>query len=155
MSSSTLIERGLFGGATTTMAPTPSPTQQQYGTPNWCVVPRCKVQVKKQADGVCLECCCDDEVSKATFQNLCKMMAGSTCSCCCTLNGITVFQCNFTCGVCTVQETADGCCITCKSGDKNCCEILQACADAIACCLANGCHCVVSMNNMPVCCGCC
>jgi hypothetical protein len=46
-------------------------------------------------------------------------------------------------------------CITCKSGDKACCELIQACCDCLSKCLDSGCFCYVSFHNTPVCCGCC
>jgi hypothetical protein len=83
------------------------------------------------------------------------MLADGMCSCCCTLNGIAVCQCNLACGICTCESTKDGVCITCKSGDKACCEIIQACCDCLSQCLHSGCCCYVSFHNTPVCCGCC
>ena len=73
----------------------------------------------------------------------------------CTMNGICVCQCNLACGMCTCEYTKDGVCITCKSGDKACCEMIQACCDCLSKCLDSGCCCYVSFHNTPVCCGCC
>ena len=69
------------------------------------------------------------------------------------MNGICVCQCNLAMGICTVECTKDGVCITCKSGDKACCEMVQACCDCLAKCLDSGCCCYVSFHNTPVCCG--
>jgi hypothetical protein len=121
---------------------------------NWCVVPRCEIKVEKCTGGFKLHCSCEDDIACGTLQNLCKMLAGSTCSCCCTLNGITVCQCHLTCGICTCEYTSDGCCITCISGDKACSQILQGCCECLAACIKQGCCCYVCFGNTPVCCGC-
>jgi hypothetical protein len=46
-------------------------------------------------------------------------------------------------------------CITCTSGDAECCKMLQGCCDCISAMLHGGCMCCVMLNNTPVCCGCC
>ena len=115
-----------------------APAPAAPGTGNWCVVPRCTIKVEKCQGGMKIKCACDDEVSCATLQNLCKMLADGMCSCCCTLNGICVCQCNLACGICTCECTKDGVCITCKSGDKACCEMIQACCDCLSKCLECG-----------------
>ncbi len=152
---SALLERAPAGatgfGPSSFGAPAPS----SPATGNWCVVPRCTIKAEKCQGGLKIRCSCDDEVSCATLQNLCKMLADGTCSCCCTLNGISVCQCNLTLGICTCEYTKDGVCITCKSGDKACCEIIQSCCDCLSKCLESGCCCYVSFHNTPVCCGCC
>ena len=121
---------------------------------NWCVVPRCTLKVEKCPGGLKLHCKCDDDVACATLQNLCKMLAGSMCSCCCTLNGVPCCTLNLACGICTCECTKDGVCITCTSGDKACCEMIQACCDCLACLCKNGCCCYVCFGNTPVCCCC-
>ena len=93
------------------------------------------MKVEKCQGGMKINCKCDDEVSCATLQNLCKMLCDGMCSCCCTLNGMSVCQCNLTCGICTCECTKDGVCITCKSGDKACCDMIQACCDCLSKCL--------------------
>ncbi len=113
------------------------------------------MKVEKCAGGIKLHCHCEDELSCATLQNLCKMLCDGMCSCWCTMNGVCVSQCNLACGICTCEPTKDGVCITCKSGDKACCDIIQACCDCIHACLHGGCYCYVSFHNTPVCCGCC
>lgn len=137
--------------------PAAAPQIPPLGMPsasNWCVLPRCSIRVEKCAGGIKLTCSCEDKVACAALQNLCRMMAAGTCTLCCTLNGIAVCQCSLTCGFCRCEFTADGVSITCTSGDKKCCELLQACCDCIAACLAAGCCCFVCFNNTPVCCGC-
>jgi hypothetical protein len=121
---------------------------------NWCMVPRCEIKAEKCTGGLKLHCHCEDDVATGTLQNLCKMLAGSMCSCCCTLNGICLCQCNLACGICTCESTEDGCCITCVSGDKACAKMLQACCDAISCCIEQGCCCYICFGNTPICCGC-
>ena len=156
MSSAMLLERA---GALFPSPAGPSAGPQSFpaaapATTNWCVLPRCKIKIEKCAGGLKIDCCCDDEVACGALQNLCKMLAGGMCSLCCTLNGIVVCQCNLTCGFCKCEYTADGVCITCTSGDKRCCEMLQACCDCLCACLEAGCCCYVSFNNSPVCCAC-
>lgn len=153
MSTSMLLER-----STPAVAPTGqagySPAGSM-GTANWCVVPRCQISFEKCKGGLRISCVCDDEVSCGTLQNLCKMLCDGTCSCVCNCNGIQVCQVNLTMGICKCEFTKDGVCITCVSGDKKCCDMLQACCDAMACCCETGCCCYVSFNNTPVCCGTC
>jgi len=154
MSSAMLLERHTFGA---TSHAHPAQAQFPAASPaagTWCVVPRCTVKVEKTQTGCKIWCKCDDEVATATVQNLCKMLADGLCSLCCTLNGICVCQCNLTCGICKCEYTKDGVCISCTSGDKACCEMIQACCDCCSQCLKNGCCCYVCFNNNPVCCGC-
>lgn len=152
MSSAMMFERGMVAGLQG------SPVAQQAGTQptsNWCVVPRCEIKVEKCQGGMKIQCKCDDDVACATLQNLCKMLVGGMCSCCCTVNGMTMLQCNLVCGTCKCEYTKDGCCITCTSGDQACAAMLQSCCEAIATCLKSGCSCYVCFNNTPVCCGSC
>jgi hypothetical protein len=157
MPASTLLEC-----STAVAAPQFQPSWQSGVTPagsptvaNWQVLPRCTVEFERSKDGFKIHCRCDDEVACGALQNLCRMLSEGLCSVCCSRNGVCVCQCNFTCGRCRCEMTKDGCCITCTSGDKECCEILQACCDSLAKCCKNGCCCYVCFNNTPVCCGTC
>jgi hypothetical protein len=152
MSSAILVERTAFGSAIAG----PVPSAQPGTTPgtSWCVVPRCQIEAEKCKGGLKLHCRCEDDIACGTLQNLCKSLAGGLCSCVCTLNGITICQCNFACGNCKCEYTEDGCTITCLSGDTACGQILQACCETLSTCLKNGCCCYVCFNNTPVCCGC-
>lgn len=153
MSTSLLLERGTFGGPSATPGSAGQPSATPTG--NWCVVPRCKIEVEKCADGCKFHCRCDDDIACATLQNLCRMLAGGQCSLCCQLNGCTICECKLTCGFCRCECTEDGCCISWCSGDPACCEMIHACCDAIACCVKDGCCCYVCFNGTPVCCCCC
>ncbi len=82
-------------------------------------------------------CHCDDETAAATLQNMCKMMAGGMLGLCCTMNGMMVCQCNMCMCKCECTTTKDGVCFTCTSGDKACCEMIQACCDCV-CALHEG-----------------
>ena len=124
-------------------------------TGNWMMVPRCEIKMEKCSGGMKMVCSCDDEVACGALQNLCKMLAGGMCSCCCTWNGMMMCQCNLCCGTCECEMTKDGCSIKCTSGDKKCCEMLQACCDCLNCCMEAGCCCYVCFNNTPVCCAAC
>jgi len=83
------------------------------------------------------------------------MLTGGMCSCSCTLNGMTVYTCNLTMGLCRCEMTDKGVCITCTSGDSKCCEMIQACCDCMTCLMNAGCNCCVMLNNTPIACGCC
>ena len=153
MSSSILLERTAFGSAFAG----PASSSQPGAAPGTglCVVPRCTIEVEKCKGGFKLHCKCEDEIARGTLQNLCKTLAGGLCSCCCTLNGITICQCNLACGICKCEITEEGCCITCTSGDASCCQIIQGCCECISSCLKGGCCCYICFNNTPVCCGTC
>src|SRR4051812_47962262 len=98
---------------------------------NMCVVPRCDMKIEKCAGGVKITCSCEDEVSAATLQNMCKMMAGGMCSLCCMMNGMMMCQCNLLMGMCKCADTKQGVSITCTSGDKECAEMIQACCECM------------------------
>ena len=153
--SSAILERAPLGATGFGTSGMSMPAQASPGAGSFCVVPRCTMKIEKCPGGMKLKCVCDDDMSCATLQYLCKMLADGMCSCCCTMNGICVCQCNLACGMCTCEYTKDGVCITCKSGDKACCEMIQACCDCLSCMLQAGCTCCLMMNNTPVCCGCC
>lgn len=156
MASALMMERSALGHAAAGFgAPQSHPAAGPQTGANWCVLPRCTVKAEKCKEGMKLHCKCDDEVACATLQNLCKMLCDGTCSLTCTMNGLSVFQCNLTCGHCKCEYTKDGCCVTCLSGDKTCCEMIQACCECLNKCLDAGCCCYLSFNNTPVCCGTC
>ena len=121
---------------------------------NCVMVPRCDIKFEKCTDGMKIMCSCDDKMAAGTLQNLCMAMAGGMCSCCCMMNGMMVCCCNLTMGMCKCEMTKDGVCITCTSGDKECCKMIQACCDSLSAMCDAGCMCYVMMNNMPVCCCC-
>jgi hypothetical protein len=127
------------------MAPTSS---------SWLMVPRCTFKFEKCQGGLKITCVCDDPMARSMMQNLCTALQGGLCSCCCTLNGMTVCCYNLTMGMCKCDLTENGCCITCTSGDQKCCEMLQSCCDSLSCLCNAGCTCCVLMNSNPICCGC-
>ena len=152
MSSVMMMERtGMSSMPMTGMGPQGMPTGMPTAA-NYCVLPRCDMKFEKCAGGFKIKCSCEDEVACGALQNLCKMMAGGMCSCCCTMNGITICQCNFACCNCKCEYTKDGCCFTCTSGDKACAEMLAACCVCLSCCQKSGCCCYICFNNTPVCC---
>jgi hypothetical protein len=159
MSSSTLLERGSsavapFSGS----LPGYQPGTYPAGSPasaNWCVLPRCTIEFEKTSTGCKIQCRCDDEVSRGTLQNLCRMLADGLCSCCCTWNGIQCCQVNLCCGNCKCEYTKDGCCISCTSGDKQCAAMIQQCCECLQQCCESGCACYICFNGTPVCCGTC
>jgi hypothetical protein len=119
---------------------------------NTVMVPRCKMMVEKCDGGMKITCVCTDPAACAMMQNLCKMMAGGMVSCCCMMNGMMVCCCNMMMGSCKCEMMADGCCVTCTSGDKGCCDMLQGCCDCIAVCMKAGCTCCMMMGGTPCCC---
>lgn len=152
MSSMMMMERGMAMPGMTSQGMTP---QTSMGMPGMMMVPRCTIRLEKCSGGMKMVCSCDDEVACGAMQNLCKMLAGGMCSCCCTWNGMMMCQCNLCCANCQCEMTKDGCCITCTSGDKKCCEMLQACCECLSACMDAGCCCYVCFGNTPVCCGTC
>jgi len=159
MSSTVMMERtgmgmpglGVPGMGTPTIG---TPGTVPTGT-NFMMVPRCTFKVEKCTGGMKITCSCSDATACSMVQNLCTMLAGGMCSCCCTLNGMLVYCCNMTMCMCKCEMTKDGCCVTCTSGDPKCCEMVQACCDCLNAMLKAGCTCCLLMNNTPVCCGCC
>ena len=159
MSSTMMMERtgmGMPGTGTPGMgmpgmgAPTTVPSST-----NWLMVPRCTFKVEKIQGGMKITCSCDDKMACSMVQNLCSMLQGGMCTCCCMLNGMMVYCCNLTMGMCKCETTKDGVSLTCTSGDKACCDMIQACCDCLSTMLKSGCTCCMMMNNTPVCCGCC
>lgn len=120
---------------------------------NYVVVPKCTFKVEKTADGCKINCICEDKQSCSVVQNLCSMLAGGMCSVGIMMNGMPICNMNFAMCCCTCENTKDGVCITCMSGDKNCCKMIQSCCECMMSCLEAGCTCCVCFNNTPVCCG--
>ena len=136
----------------------PPPAALSCGAPtatNVFMLPRCKIEAEKCKGGLKINCCCDDPIACNMLQNLCKMLEGGLCGCSCLQNGICVCTCSFAMGSCKCENTEEGVCISCTSGDAKCCEILQACCDCLCRCLDAGCTCCITINNTPICCGCC
>jgi hypothetical protein len=155
---SMMMERTSMGmpglGMPSVGTPLMTPSAGAMTGSNWVMVPRCTLKVEKCTGGMKITCGCDDQMSCSTMQNLCTMLAGGLCGCCCTLNGMTVWTCNLTMGLCRCEMTDKGVCITCTSGDSKCCDMIQACCECLNSLLACGCTCCVTLNNMPVACGC-
>lgn len=143
---------GMMGTAGMGMSPTGMPMPAAPGTMNCTMVPRCTMKLEKCAGGMKINCVCDDKMAASVVQNLCMAMAGGMCSVCCTMNGMMVCCCNLTMGTCKCEMTDSGVCVTCTSGDKSCCEMIQACCDAICCMMKSGCTCCLMMNGMACCC---
>jgi hypothetical protein len=119
---------------------------------NMMMVPRCTIKLEKCTGGMRMVCTCDDQMAAGMLQNLCTAMAGGLCSCCCMMNGMMVCCCNLTMGVCKCEMTKAGVTLTCMSGDKDCCNMIQACCDCLNVMMQCGCSCYVMMNNTPICC---
>jgi hypothetical protein len=157
MPSAVVMERFSLGSqAGQSQAPAWQGSQLPAAAPgNWCVVPRCKIEFEKCQGGYKIHCHCEDELSAATLQNLCRMLGEGCCSCCCTQNGIQCCNCTFAQCHCKCEYTKDGCTIHCTSGDKQCAAQCQACCECCQKCCENGCACFVCFNGTPVCCGTC
>jgi hypothetical protein len=158
MSSTLMMERTGMGLPGMTMpglgAPTLGAPTGVASTGGYLMVPRCHLKFEKCTGGLKLTCTCDDKMACSMLQNLCTMLAGGMCSCCVTLNGLTVCTCNLTMGLCRCEMTETGCTLTCTSGDQKCCEMIQACCDCLSTLLNAGGTCCLLMNNTPVACGC-
>lgn len=116
------------------------------------MVPRCTMKFEKCAGGMKVTCLCEDELACKVMQNLCASLAGGLCTFCCTSNGICVCCCNMTMANCKCETIKGGCCITCTSGDKACCAMIEACCDCLASLCKSGCGCCLLLNGMPCCC---
>ena len=134
------------------MSTTGMPTGVPMGI-NWMMVPRCSLKLEKCTGGFKMLCACEDMMACSMVQNLCTMLAGGMCSCCCMMNGMMVCCCNMSMGMCKCEMTKHGVSVTCTSGDPKCCEMIQACCDCLNCSLEAGCTCCFLMNSTPVCCG--
>ena len=53
-------------------------------------------------------------------------------------------------GMCKCEMMPNGMTMTCTSGDKMCCDMLQACCDCMTTMLKAGCVCCIGINNNPV-----
>ena len=153
MSTAMMLERTGMPGMSATTPGMSSPVG--VPTSNWMMVPRCTFKFEKCTGGMKMVCVCDDKTAASMVQNLCSMLAGGMCSCCCMMNGVMVCCCNFTMGMCKVECTEQGVCVTCTSGDPSCCDMIQACCDCCCKMVDCGCTCCFMMNSTPVCCGCC
>ncbi len=100
-----MMERGMSMPGMTTPGMSP---QTPVGMPAMMMVPRCTIRMEKCAGGMKMVCTCDDEIACGAMQNLCKMLAGGMCSCCCTWNGMMMCQCNLCCANCQCEMTKDG-----------------------------------------------
>ena len=156
MSSAMMMERTGMGmpgmGVPGVGAPGATPAAMPTSA-NWMMVPRCTFKIEKCTGGVKIYCACDDKMACSMVQNLCTMLAGGMCSCCCTYNGMVVCHCNLTMGMCKCEMTEKGCTITCTSGDAKCGEMIQACCDCMSTMLKDGCTCCLMVSNTPICCG--
>jgi len=158
MTSTMMVERTAMGmpgmGMPSVGTPVMGPTAGTVTGPSWVMVPRCTLKYERCQGGLKIHCHCDDPMACSMMQNLCTMLAGGMCSCCCTLNGMTVCTCNLTMGMCKCEMTEKGVIITCTSGDAKCCEMIQACCDCLTTMAKSGSTCCLLLNNNPVCCGC-
>src|SRR5437763_8906169 len=105
----------------------------------WLMIPRCTMKMEKCTGGMKISCTCDDKAACTMMQNLCNMMAGGMVSCCMMMNGMAVCTCNLTMGMCKCEMMPTGMSVTCTSGDKMCCDMLQACCDCMTTMLKSGC----------------
>ena len=156
MSSVMMLDKSMMGS----MGMTPGASMPAAGMPGMmpgmsqmCVVPKCEIKIEKCTGGMKIMCSCEDEMSAATLQNMCKMMASGMCSLCCMMNGMMMCQCNLAMCKCVCTNTEEGVCITCTSGDKDCAKMCQACCECTMACMQAGCMCCVCFGGMPCCCG--
>jgi hypothetical protein len=138
-------------GMTGYAGPMSAPTM---GMPSAMMAPRCTMKMEKTADGCKIVCECDNDLACSTLQSLCKAMADQMCGCCVMMNGLPVCTCNFAMAMCKVEYTKKGVTVVCRSGDKDCCQMIQSCCDCMGAMLAAGCCCYLCFGGAPVCCGC-
>ncbi|HMF11172.1 MAG TPA: hypothetical protein VKE94_02670, partial [Gemmataceae bacterium] len=107
MTSTMMVERTGMGYPGTGMpgyvAPTPTVPTGMPATAGYLMVPRCTLKFEKCSGGMKVTCSTDDKTACSMMQNLCTMLAGGACSCCCTWNGMTVYCCYFTMGQCKYE----------------------------------------------------
>jgi hypothetical protein len=153
MSSTVMMDRtGMMPGVGG--SPMAGPTGMP-AAPSFLMVPRCTLKVERCPGGMRIDMVCDDATACGMVQNLCQMLAGGMCGLSCLMNGMVACSCNLTMGMCRCETTAKGCCITCTSGDPECCKMIQACCDCVATMLKAGCTGCVTMGGSPICCGTC
>jgi len=151
MNGTVMMERTAMGMPNTTVGGTALGGTGGVMAPNLLMVPRCTVKMERCTGGLTITCTAEDVTARTMMQNLCKMMAGGMCSVACMCNGMMVCCCNLTMGLCKCEMTKEGCKITCTSGDKMCCDMIQGCCDCLAACMAAGCTCCVMMGGTPIC----
>lgn len=142
------------------MAPMMMPTMMMPATnmapamsmPSGMMMPRCTMKMEKCKGGMKITCMCDDKTSAAMLQQLCMSTAGGMCGCCVMMNGMMVCWCNLTMGMCKMEMTDMGLCMTCTSADPMCEKMIQACCDCMTAMMMPGTVCCMMMNGMPVCC---
>jgi len=158
MSSTMMMDRAGLGlpgmGMPGMSAPTMGTPSGVTPTSGYLMVPRCTMKFEKCPGGMKIVCTCDDQMACSMMQNLSTMLQGGLCSCCATMNGMTVCSFNLTLGMCKCEMTDKGICLTYTSGDSKCSEMIQACCDCLSCTMSAGCTCCLMMNNTPVACGC-
>jgi hypothetical protein len=151
MKSMMSMDRNMMGMPSMSM-----PTQGMgMNSMNMMMIPRCMFKMEKMKDGMRMRCIAADEMAAAMMQNLCTMMSGGMVSFQMMMNGMTMMTCNMMMGMCKCEMTTEGICITCTSGDAQCCKMIQDCCQCMMTMMDNGCMCCMSMNNTPVCCGSC
>lgn len=144
----TMMERGTMGMAGSSMG-----MMMGQAPMNMMMIPRCTMMMEKCDDGMRMMCTSKDEAACMMMQNLCTMLNGGMVSCCMMMNGSVMMCCNMTMGMCKMEMTKEGMCMTWTSGDFQCCEMIQACCDTMMKMMECGCTCCMMMNATPVCCG--
>jgi hypothetical protein len=156
MANAMMLERtgmGMPGMGVSGVSPGVAAASASGSSSSWLMVPRCTLRFEKCSGGMQVLCSCDDKLACSMMQNLCTMLTGGMCSCSAMFNGMVVCCYNFTMGMCKCEMTDSGVCVTCTSGDKQCCDMIQAACDCLTCLANAGCTCCVLMNNNPICCG--
>ena len=125
------------------------------GGMNMMMIPRCTMKMEKCKDGMKMMCMATDETAAAMMQNLCTMLAGGMMSMHMMMNGMMMMTCNMMMGMCKVDMTADGVCVTWSCGDAKTCKMIQECCQCMMTMMECGCTCCVCMNCTPMCCATC
>src|ERR1700733_11288856 len=101
-------------------------------SPQWMMVPRCKIKMEKCTGGMKMTCACDDAMSATMLQNLCSMMAGGMCGCCMMMNGVMKCYCIKGMGMFMCEPTKYCVYITCTIFDPACCAMIVAICHCMA-----------------------
>src|SRR5262245_16785937 len=113
----------------------------------------CEFEFEKCKGGFCIRCGCDDTSDSADLQSMCEAICSGGCCCCCIRGDNQICAFNLCCAKYRIENTADGCCITCTCNDAKECEMLQACCDCLECCCNNGCCCYIYTGDKCCCFG--
>jgi len=113
---------------------------------------QCQIKFEKYKGGFKVRCRVDQAVC-AEFQSLCQAASTGTLTCTCKQNDVQICKFDFTKCECKVENTKDGCCITCTSNDNQVGKTLHAICECMETCCKNDGRCAISFGSTCCCCG--